>query len=194
MGGRSQAMKHIPEINHCLPNAKAYWCSKCKAHNPYTYSTSETGDSHRDKIVLQKFGCSGCHGHMFHPAETTPWMYGLVAFTFLMIILSFYISDNPHVLSGGEFGDTDGLIYCMLGLGTFSGLIGGMMVFHMRKWVGWSWAQRLKSAAQLEEDSLNHPVQSQYEESEDFVLWAKQFLSPDEVNALKEKYGTQQED
>ena len=68
------------------------------------------------------------------------------------------------------------------------------MVFHMRKWINWSWSQRLKSAAQLEEDALNHSVQPQYEESEDFVLWAQQFLTLEEVNALKEKYGTQQED
>ena len=191
-------MKHLPEINHCRPNAKAYWCSKCKAHNPYTYSTSESSSTsepgHVSKTVFQKFGCSGCHGHMFHPAETTPWMYGMVAFTCLMIFLSIYISYNPGVLSGGGFGDPDGLIYCMLGLGGFFGLIGGMMVFHMRKWISWSWSQRLKSEAQLEEGALNHSVQPQYEESEDFVLWAQQFFTLEEVNALKEKYGTQQED
>ena len=49
----------------------------------------------------------------------------MVAFTCLMIFLSIYISYNPDVLSGGGFGDPDGLIYCMLGLGGFFGLIGG---------------------------------------------------------------------
>ena len=30
-------MKNIPEINHCIPNPRAYWCRFCKAHNTFEY-------------------------------------------------------------------------------------------------------------------------------------------------------------
>ena len=30
-------MKNIPEINHCIPNPRAYWRRFCKAHNTFEY-------------------------------------------------------------------------------------------------------------------------------------------------------------
>ena len=115
---------------------------------------------------------------MFWPAEVTPWMYGMLAFTAIMVFCSF--------LNGWN----DGLLF-WLGLGGISGLIGGMMAYHMRKWVRWSWSQRLKSSVQLEEESLSHPVQPRYEDDGCFADWAGQFLREKEVDALIEKYRSQ---
>ena len=42
-------MKNIPEINHCIPNPRAYWCPFCKAHNTYDFD----GES---------YFCNACYG------------------------------------------------------------------------------------------------------------------------------------
>ena len=174
-------MKHLPEINHCRPNAKAYWCSECKAHNPYTYSITDAGS--------EKFACVGCDSHMFRPAATCPWMHSMgCAFPLLMIALSIFFSFHPRAAKdlGGE-----GLVYCMIGLGGFFGLIGASMFYHMRKWVGWSFIQHSKTTAQLDEEALSHTVQPRYEDDGSFADWASQFLPEKEVDALIEKYHSQ---
>ena len=116
---------------------------------------------------------------MFWPAEISPWMYGMLGFTALMIFISVF------------FLDWDEALILPLGLGGMSGLIGGMMAYHMRKWVRWSWNQRLKSSAQLEEEALSHPVQPRYEDDGCFADWAGQFLPEKDVDALIEKYQSQ---
>ena len=113
---------------------------------------------------------------MFWPAEISPWMYGFLIFTVLMVL-------GPNLSpENWEF---------FFGMAGFSSLIGGMMVYHMRKWVRWSWSQRLKSSARLREEALSHPVQPRFTDDGCFAEWAGQFLDEKEVDALMEKYRSQ---
>ena len=115
---------------------------------------------------------------MFRPGQTLPWMYVLCGKALIMI---------PYGLVAGmdsQFGP-----FCVA-WGGFCALIGGMMLYHCRKWLVWTNRQRWKNPTGLEREALDHPFQPSYEKSEDFDGWASQFLSDQEVEQLHEKYGS----
>ena len=57
-------MKNIPEINHCIPNPRAYWCRFCKAHNTFEYY----GEHHLCKACRGAAALGG-YSSMFNPSE-----------------------------------------------------------------------------------------------------------------------------
>ncbi len=103
-------------------------------------------------------------------------MYGFLIFTALMLLGPSFSPENS------EF---------FFGMAGCSSLIGGSMVYHMRKWVRWSWSQRLKSSARLREEALSHPVQPRFTDDGCFGEWVGQFLDEKETHALMEKYRSQ---
>ena len=180
-------MKNVPEINHHIPNPKAYWCAKCEAHNPYDYSVSYTTGSSGSRTPYEKFKCKSCGALMFCPADTLPWMYGLTGVGILLVAAGVIIavSRGGIDIEGSEVGPE---VFCLL-FGTFPLLIGGMMVYYSKKWVAWSLSQKRKTPEKLESDAMGHPFQPIYENSDDFNHWASQFLASDEVDQLHEKHG-----
>ena len=142
---KNSESNEITKASHCVSNPKVYWCSNCKAHNPSDYSVSYSYNSDGRRTAYEKMGCQICGASMFCPAETMPWMYGLSAFTLTLPVL------------GWSFRHTaDGILECSIGLAAFSGLIGGMMIFHMRKRFTWSLAQKRKSPEQLEMEARKY--------------------------------------
>ena len=58
-------MQNRPEINHCSPNLKAYWCAACKAHN--TFDIKIDVDQNGDTRLIYR--CKACRCKMFKPAD-----------------------------------------------------------------------------------------------------------------------------
>ena len=169
-------MKNLPEINHCIPNPKAYWCPDCKAHNTFDIVSSKSSDL---------YNCKACgFSSMFSPAQVLPWKNGL----FVIAGLSFLIG-----VSLGLSGDPNYVIPPLL-LGAFFGLLAWMMAHYMKKWSAWASAQRRKSSEELRQEALDHPFQPEYDNSADFTEWAEQFLTPEEVERLHEKYGESEDE
>ena len=166
-------MKNIGEINHCRPNSKAFWCSRCKAHNPYNYSISTEGS--------ERYGCKACGFSMFKPSQTQPWMHGFIICTAILILMGVFFIIYP-------VGPENLELVC-LGFAAYTGLLGGVMIYYQRKWMTWSVAKRLKTVEALEFEAINHSFQPKYEKNEYFTDWARQFLSEQEVDRLHEKYG-----
>ena len=164
-------MTNLPEINHCSPTPKAYWCPDCKAHNTFDIDSRGTTLS---------YNCKACgFSSMFSPAQVLPWKNGL----FVIAGLSFLIG-----VSLGLSGDPNYVIPPLL-LGAFFGLLAWMMAHYLKKWSAWSSAQKRKSPEELRQEALDHPFQPEYDNSADFTEWAEQFLTPEEVERLHEKYG-----
>ena len=59
----------------------------------------------------------------------------------------------------------------------------------MRKWSSWSSTRKSRSEESLQDEALEHPFQPEYDNSTAFTYWAEQFLTPEEVERLHEKYG-----
>ena len=178
-------MKHISEINHCIPNSRAYWCAKCQCHSQYEFKASESRVSYL---------CLHCGFQLFCPKDVKPWMNGLLGFTLLTAVLTilcgihFYVTAIPSLFFLDEFVERNGLIV-MVGLAIFTALIGLMMRKYLRDWNVWCSQQRRKSTAELETEALQHPHQPVYGDSETyFDEWASQFLSKNQVHELKLKY------
>ncbi|MDP7010095.1 MAG: hypothetical protein QF685_01840 [Verrucomicrobiota bacterium] len=125
---------------------------------------------------------------MFRPADTLPWMYGLTGVGILLVAAGVIIAVSKGRidlnLEGSEPGSE---VICWL-FGALPLLIGGMMVFHIKKWFAWSLAQKRKTPEQLESEAMCHPFQPTYEKSDDYNHWASQFLTSDEVEQLHKKY------
>ena len=64
-----------------------------------------------------------------------------------------------------------------------------LMSAYLGKWSSWSSTQKKTSAEKLRERGLAHRFQPEYENNGAFTEWAEQFLSPEEVERLHEKYG-----
>tara|TARA_Y100000758_G_scaffold59798_1_gene38093 strand:- start:473 stop:925 length:453 start_codon:yes stop_codon:yes gene_type:complete len=64
-----------------------------------------------------------------------------------------------------------------------------LMSAYLGKWSSWSSTQKKTSAEKLRERALAHRFQPEYENNEAFTEWAEQFLTPEEVERLHEKYG-----
>ena len=178
-------MKNIPEINHCAPHPKAYWCSDCKAHNTFDIVVME---SRNGKTF--KYRCKACDFWMFRPGETLPWKNGLFVFVGLSFVGGVPLGLIP--LSNGEHIDHSRALQLagiLVGVGAFFGLIAWSMAHYLKKWSAWSFAQRMKSPEDLRQEALDHPFQPEYDNSTDFTDWAEQFLTSEEVERLHEKYG-----
>ena len=96
---------------------------------------------------------------MFRPGQTLPWMYVLCGKALVMV-------------PGGFLAGMDSQLgpFCVA-WGGFCALIGGMMLYHCRKWFAWTNRQRWKNPTGLEQEALDHPFQPSYEKSEDFDDW-----------------------
>ena len=143
-----------------MPNSKAFWCSRCTAHNPYK----------------EEYMCKACGFPMFRPAETLPWVYGFSILTILLVLL-------------GCFPASPGFTRAVFGFAAAFGLMSGVGIYCQRRWVNWSSASKRKSPKQIEHEALNHPFQPEYEQDGDFTGWARQFLSEEEVDLLHQTYG-----
>ena len=176
-------MKNIPEINHCIPNPKAWWCPSCKAHNTFEIVSRGSGVLHHCKA-----GCGLMK--MFKPCEVLPWRNGLSVFVGLSFFLALLLGVEP-LSKGTTFNYSRPLqIAVVVGLNGFLfGLIAWSMAHYLKKWSAWSSAQRRKSPEELKQEALAHPFQPEYDNSADFTEWAEQFLAPEEVERLHEKYG-----
>ena len=181
-------MKDIPEINHCIPNPKAYWCPSCKAHNTFEIVSRGSGVLYKCKA-----GCGLMK--MFKPGEVLPWRNGLSIFVGLSFFVALLLGVEP-LSRGTTFNYSRPLqIAVIVGLnGFFFGLIAWSMAHYLKKWSAWSSAQRRKSPEELRQEALAHPFQPEYEFSESFNLWAGQFLTVVEIAELHEKYGGDEEE
>ena len=176
-------MKNIPEINHCSPNPKAWWCPSCKAHNTFEIVSRGSG-----VLYHCKAGCGLMK--MFKPCEVLPWRNGLSVFVGLSFFLALLLGVEP-LSKGTTFNYSRPLqIAVVVGLNGFLfGLIAWSMAHYLKKWSAWSSAQRRKSPEELKQEALDHPFQPEYDSSTDFTYWAEQFLSSEEVEQMHEKYG-----
>jgi hypothetical protein len=179
-------MKNLPEINHCSPNPKAYWCPDCKAHNTFDIVVKKTRNG-----TTWLYNCKACgFSSMFCPGETLPWKNGLFVFVGLAFVVA--VPLGLILLSNGEHLNDSlaaNLVHVLVGFGTFFGLLAWMMAHYLKKWSAWSSAQRRKSPEDLGQEALDHPFQPEYENSTEFTRWAEQFLTSEEVEQLHEKYG-----
>ena len=144
------------KANPFIPNAKAYWCPSCKAHHDYDYSASRS--THRTSTgssttsTYETFSCKVCGATMFCPGATVTPAYWLNGIGIICLAIGLGIG-----WSRGEFDFENGSELMFLGFAAIGLLIGGMMAHYMRKWVAWSFAQRKKSAEELEQEAMNAP-------------------------------------
>ncbi len=140
------------KTNPFIPNPKAWWCPKCKAHHDYDYSSFTSG-SGGNRSINEMYSCKVCKAIMFCPAQTLPWMYGLTGFGVILLAIGLLIG-----LSKGEFDfEKGGPEVVLILFAIFPLLIGGMMIHYMRKWLAWSSTQKKKSAEELEMEAINSP-------------------------------------
>mgnify|MGYP003307742176 CR=1 FL=1 len=69
-----------------------------------------------------------------------------------------------------------------------------LMSVYLRKWSSWSSTRKGRSEESLQDEALEHPFQPEYVNNRAFTKWAEQFLSPEEVEQLHEKYGGDEEE
>ena len=176
-------MQNLPEINHCSPNPKAYWCAACKAHNTFDIKSSRTSEG-----TTWTYHCKACRFSMFNPSDVNPWEKGFFIFTVLAFLIAFPLG-LISLAKGDTRSNSFSLSVILAGFGACVGPIAWMMHNYMRKWNVWRSAQRRKSPETLIQEALEHPFQPEYDSSGDFTAWAKQFLTPEEVEQLHLKYG-----
>jgi len=177
-------MKNLPEINHCSPNPEAWWCSQCKAHTTFQYTTLPDRDSRGNPEVTVLHNCGACNFTMFRAAESISYRNqsaGLGVLTILGGVVLSLVEDN-------EFQSSSILGICFTASGIFFALFILMSVY-LRKWSSWSSTQKSRSEESLQKEALEHPFQPEYVSNRAFTEWAEQFLTPEEVERLHEKYG-----
>ena len=145
-----------PKANPFIPNAKAYWCPSCKAHHDYDYSSSSsthgTGTDSSTTSYSETFSCKVCGASMFHPGYTAAQTYVLNGIGIICLAIGLGIG-----WSRGGFDFENGYEIMFLGFAAFGLLFGQMWVPYLRKWYAWSFAQRKKSAEELEQEAMNAP-------------------------------------
>jgi len=124
--------------NPVVPNTNAYWCYRCKAQNGFDHLILSGPGSYDE---YDKMSCVRGQASTFKPAETRPRMLGLLGFAVGAPVLEFCVS---HAIM------ESGMLWAAVGFAAFAGLIGFMMLYHMRHWLSWSRRQGTKSAEQLE--------------------------------------------
>jgi len=150
-----------PKANPFIPNAKVWWCPKCKAHHDYDYSSFTSG-SLGNRSTTETYSYKVCKATMFNPAQTLPWKYGLTGVGVILLAIGLLIG-----LSHGEFDfEKGGPEVILILFAIFPLLIGGMMVHYMRKWFAWSFSQRKKSAEVLEREAMNAPSAAKADSAE----------------------------
>ena len=172
-------MKNIPEINHCIPNPRAYWCRFCKAHNTFDYAEGRM-EYHLCKACRGAWGVLPDTG-MFNPGEMKEARKVILGGAGCLIVVG-------GVAALYAPGAVDPLLACAV-IGAVLGLIVLLGSYWVREFSAWASAQRRKSPEELRQEALDHPFQPEYDNSADFTEWAEQFLTPEEVERLHEKYG-----
>ena len=176
-------MKNIPEINHCIPNPRAYWCRFCKAHNTFDYAEGKLDarmEYHLCKACRGTWGVLPSTG-MFNPGEMKEARKVILVAAGSLIVIG-------GVAQLYAPGAVDPLLACAV-IGAVLGLIVLLGSYWVREFSAWASAQRRKSPEELRQEALDHPFQPEYDNSTDFTYWAEQFLSSEEVERLHEKYG-----
>ena len=154
-------MANSHENNPFIPNSKAWWCPKCKAHHDYDYSESYgSSSSGVGRTTYGKYSCKVCRATMLCPAKTLPWMYGLTGGGIILLAMGLWMG-----VSKGGFDFENGIELFYLLFAIFPLLIGGMMIHYMKKWFAWSSAQKKKTPEELELEVKNPPP-SRGEDSE----------------------------
>ncbi|MEC9348721.1 MAG: hypothetical protein VX387_03290 [Planctomycetota bacterium] len=181
-------MKNIPEINHCIPNPRAYWCPFCKAHNTYDFD----GES---------YFCNACYGAwpsipgsstpMIRPRQQLRLKPVLIVVTGVLFLAGVELGLGELYRTGGNWNHSKffGIPVMLVGFGAFSGFCAWAIHYNLKQWSAWASAQRRKSPEELRQEALDHPFQPEYDNSADFTEWAEQFLTSEEVERLHEKYG-----
>jgi len=173
-------MQNLPEINHCSPNLKAYWCATCKAHTTFRTNWEWSGEDETLKYYCKAHRFESLE--IFRPADFSRWGQLLrvgSVFSFIIAYICFYYGDSP----------ISNLVFWSATLiGVLSAVPAWWMLHCTKKWNVWRSAQRRKSPEQLKQEAMNHPFQPEYESSGDFTAWAEQFLAPEEVEQLHVKY------
>ncbi len=106
------------------------------------------------------------------PKEMALW------FAKLLVIIGLLMSWKGWELSAA-FG----------GAGALFGLVGWSFHYFTKKWSAWCKSQEGKTESQLEQEALDHPFQTEYENSPDFQEWAGQFFdSPWRWKKFRRKY------
>ena len=177
-------MKHLPEINHCSPNPEAWWCSQCKAHTTFQYTTLPDRDSRGNPEVTVLHNCGACNFTMFRAAESISHRKiggGLGVLMILGGVVCSIVEDN-------EFQSRSilGIFFTASGIFFASSIL---MSVYLRKWSSWSSTQKSRSEESLQKEALEHPFQPEYVNNRAFTEWAEQFLTPEEVERIHEKYG-----
>ena len=185
-------MKNIPEINHCIPNPRAYWCPFCKAHNTYDF----------DGV---SYFCNACCGawpsipgsstSMIRPGQQLRWKPVFIVVTGLLFLVGVSLGLEDLYRTGGNWNHSTffGIAVMLVGFGVFSGFCAWAIHHNLKQWSAWASSQRRKSPEELRQEALDHPFQPEYDNSEDFTEWAEQFLSSEEVERLHEKYGERED-
>ena len=176
-------MKNIPEINHCIPNPRAYWCRFCKAHNTFDYAEGKLDarmEYHLCKACRGAWGVLPSTG-MFNPGEMKEARKVILVAAGSLIVIG-------GVAQLYAPGAVDPLLACAV-IGAVLGLIVLLGSYWVREFSAWASAQRRKSPEELRQEALDHPFQPEYDNSADFTELAEQFLTPEEVERLHEKYG-----
>jgi hypothetical protein len=177
-------MKNLPEINHCSPNPEAWWCSQCKAHTTFQYTTLPDRDSRGNPEVTVLHNCGACNFTMFRAAESISYRNKGAGLGVLMILGGVVCS----IVEDNEFQSSSILGICFTASGIFFASFILLSVY-LRKWSSWSSTQKSRSEESLQKEALEHPFQPEYVNNRAFTEWAEQFLTPEEVERLHEKYG-----
>lgn len=90
--------------------------------------------------------------------------------TAILVLFGIYCLNDPSGVWELGFADSDGMMIFCFGFVAFTGLIGGIMIHHNKKWMKWSTSQRMKSSQQLESESLAHSFQPAYECDQYFTI------------------------
>jgi len=98
-------MANPHENNPFIPNSKAWWCPKCKAHHDYDYSESYgSSSSGVGRTTYGKYSCKACRATMLCPAKTLPWMYGLTGGGIILLAMGLWMG-----VSKGGFDFENGI-------------------------------------------------------------------------------------
>ena len=175
-------MKHMPEINHCMPHVKAYWCLSCKCHSSFAFRKARGGVHEK----IDYFECDACKGNtMIIPDRRLKLLGVSVLLTVVFLLIAFLNSWDPYA-SGFRAIFNPGNSFAASFL---FGSISVVLFLGVADWLSWKYKQNKKSLSELTYDALNHPFQPEFRSDKDFYKWLSQFLSQAECEDLLRKHG-----
>ena len=143
-------MKNIPEINHCIPNPRAYWCPFCKAHNTYDF----------DGV---SYFCNACCGawpsipgsstSMIRPRQQLRLKPVFIVVTGFLFLVGVSLGLEDLYRTGGNWNHSMfhsmffGIAVMLVGFGALSGFCAWGIHYNLKQWSAWASAQRRKSPA-----------------------------------------------